>query len=87
MYEAEQTAKAEAINDEHKAVLKEIKHTKEHERKCITKMWNAESEARVKAVQSEAEEWKALMREGDETQDGVVTGGECCEARGCEERG
>jgi hypothetical protein len=50
VYEAEQTAKAEAINDEHKAVLKEIKHTKEHERKCITKMWNAESEARVKAV-------------------------------------
>jgi hypothetical protein len=63
MYETEQEAKKDARAEEHKALLKEIKQTKEHERKCIAKMWDAETKAMVAAVQAEAEERKALMRE------------------------
>ena len=43
--------------------MKELKQTKEHERKCITKMWAEEQAARVSAVKAESEERKVLMRE------------------------
>jgi hypothetical protein len=35
MYEAEQKAKTDAGREEHKASLKKLKQTREHERKCI----------------------------------------------------
>ena len=63
MYATERDAKVEAVEAEHKASLKELKITKEHERRCITKMWDAESEARVLAVQAENQLRLELLRE------------------------
>ncbi|KAK0100155.1 hypothetical protein ONS95_008494 [Cadophora gregata] len=63
MYGYERDAKVEAVEAEHKAILKEIKTTKEHERKCIVRMWAAEAEARVLAVRAENELRMELLRE------------------------
>ncbi|PVH77519.1 hypothetical protein DL98DRAFT_517269 [Cadophora sp. DSE1049] len=63
MSASERDAKVEAVEAEHKANLKELKTTKEHERKCISKMWAAESEARVHAVRAENELRLELLRE------------------------
>jgi len=63
MYATERDAKVEAVEAEHKASLKELKITKEHERKCITKMWAAESEARVLGVRAENQLRLEMLRE------------------------
>lgn len=52
-YEAQQEIKFEAMTAERQASLKELKQTKEHERKCITKMFTVESEAWVNAAKAE----------------------------------
>jgi len=59
VYEAEGKARRE----ESKASLKELKLTKEHERKCIGRMWKAEEDTRVECLRVESQLRMELMRE------------------------
>jgi hypothetical protein len=63
MYGIEGRAKRRKVEAESKASLKELKLTRDLERKCISNMWKAEEDTRVECLRAESKLRMELMRE------------------------